>query len=1096
MNKGISFVINSFIMLLIILPFFVNGASVSVNNEGYAETEALDAPSNSGFKGRTINLGDYNYVEGAVHVKIVSEGCIQVKDFRLVGADGGEYSASDKNEIICYNSPDHTPQAVIYPNAGGMSVSSFKFNINNDVREAEPNTVPECGGVWCKHPCSIGFSGCQCKPSWDFCSFHSVSCTKFGITTTETYNSCQPSATQQTWGTGEKYVLMWVTDADKDGHFRETDCDDSDGTVYPGAPEVCDGQRNNCGWNEEKTECECSGPVEGDCEDYDNDDYCSAGMNVSLEYLMDNCPGGECCGTLDFYRELTGAENPSSGDAWSQIISEEDEYGKKRYSASVKIVKGEEHHFVTGSDCDDYNENVNPGEEEACHPDTFDNDCDDWDGKWDNKAQTGVNEGCEAQSVQDCGSLGGEWVGLKDPGAGDCCGEDGDGDNKPDIEENFTRWVKQVADNEKSACFRSEAFENLAVVDKSEKVLHYNGNFYGCNLDDAEDLKDFEYRFMLESEKRQITEKSSTEQGCDNVGDEEGGHYFCSQEGVWKTYNGLKAGNIKTTPFENDGLPGFSESECCPELWCWDGHECVDGSNPEGGQNTLRKCVRGEWEEIEEKPSQSNPNQRGQCAISQCYYLPESGDGMCVNEGNWTKDHYCNEGEWTTRTALLANELQGFAEDESDDYSIFCGAYDKVLNDLQAVEGEITFSIQTYLSNQQSNNFCALLYNDGSEKKVVIGASLNMPVNSEESEFLYLFEESRYQMGPVTYYNYCDGAIEEGESEGAGYFGCNYYNVKDNAKIWYNAKLDSIIYSSEEISLNGEESLIELFIGYIRSMIGGEEEAEEDAVPAKHFDRLYMNKKEGKLIKGFMDETRNKMRVEYSGVGSDICGYLNDVFAEELQGTNINCRRSLNSKGIPFYYIESNDENIAKDYWQDLTGKIRLNDKEYLEERDDLIESIGAERENKEVIGDQLSCSVKEACAPWELPLFSMYSLSDSHAGTQDYFGNNVCCGIEGLKPGMDCTAGAFVLTKFQPDDSHVSVTEGYYDHDVCLRVEGGSVSCRVDKSPSDGRCEEEEACVATLYQDDDSHIAACPDSTGDPYDNTVCCKYTKTWGE
>ncbi|TNE50739.1 MAG: hypothetical protein EP343_07065 [Deltaproteobacteria bacterium] len=41
-------------------------------------------------------------------------------------------------------------------------------------------------------------------------------------------------------------ALEVYVDKDKDGVYSDTDCNDNDNTVYPGAPELCDGKDNNC----------------------------------------------------------------------------------------------------------------------------------------------------------------------------------------------------------------------------------------------------------------------------------------------------------------------------------------------------------------------------------------------------------------------------------------------------------------------------------------------------------------------------------------------------------------------------------------------------------------------------------------------------------------------------------------------------------------------------------------------------------------------------------------------------------------------------------------------------------------------------------
>jgi uncharacterized repeat protein (TIGR03803 family) len=77
--------------------------------------------------------------------------------------------------------------------------------------------------------------------------------------------------TAQGGGTSGRGVVFAIRpDADGDGYSTAEDCDDHDATVYPGAPELCDGKDNNC-----------SGTVD---EGFDVGASCSAGV-------------GDCAGT-------------------------------------------------------------------------------------------------------------------------------------------------------------------------------------------------------------------------------------------------------------------------------------------------------------------------------------------------------------------------------------------------------------------------------------------------------------------------------------------------------------------------------------------------------------------------------------------------------------------------------------------------------------------------------------------------------------------------------------------------------------------------------------------------------------------------------
>ncbi|MFC1730257.1 MopE-related protein [candidate division KSB1 bacterium] len=138
-----------------------------------------------------------------------------------------------------------------------------------------------------------------------------------------------------------------------------------------------------------------------------------------------------------------------------------------------------------------------------------------------------------------------------------------------------------------------------------------------------------------------------------------------------------------------------------------------------------------------------------------------------------------------------------------------------------------------------------------------------------------------------------------------------------------------------------------------------------------------------------------------------------------------------------------------------------------------------------------MTCDVKTDCEAGELALLSMYDNSNSHVGSLGYYTNHLCCKVEGLTlETASCTADNFVLSKYQPDDSHVSRTQGTGE-DICLSVaEGGAVTCTFDTNPGDGLCNAGGTCVATMFQTDNSHLADC--NPVNAYDNAICCEYNE----
>ena len=181
------------------------------------------------------------------------------------------------------------------------------------------------------------------------------------------------------------FGLEQLEDLDGDNFTSDVDCNDNDPNIFPGAPEVCDQIDNNCdgqidegitlttyyididmdGYGDDNNQIQaCQQPpgtstVGGDCND--NDFFINPASTEICNGLDDNCNG------------LIDDEDTTliSANIWYQD-NDNDGFGNPLLSInSCTVPFG---YTDNNEDCDDNNENINPGAIEIC--DNFDNNCD------------------------------------------------------------------------------------------------------------------------------------------------------------------------------------------------------------------------------------------------------------------------------------------------------------------------------------------------------------------------------------------------------------------------------------------------------------------------------------------------------------------------------------------------------------------------------------------------------------------------------------------------------------------------------------------------------------------------------------------------
>jgi len=193
------------------------------------------------------------------------------------------------------------------------------------------------------------------------------------------------------------------------GYLREYralfgECNDNDPNIHPGVPELCDGIDNNCDGNIDENLTQSCGSDVGECQS--GTQTCSAGSWGTC--VGEIGPSPEVCDNLDNNCDGNIDEGLPLNDYY--LDGDGDTYGDPNNTIQACAVPPG--YVSDNTDCDDSNDQVNPGKAEVC--DNLDNNC---DGNIDeNLTQSCGSDVGECQSgTQTCSA--GSW--------GTCVGEIG-----------------------------------------------------------------------------------------------------------------------------------------------------------------------------------------------------------------------------------------------------------------------------------------------------------------------------------------------------------------------------------------------------------------------------------------------------------------------------------------------------------------------------------------------------------------------------------------------------------------------------------------------------------------------------------------------
>ncbi len=435
--------------------------------------------------------------------------------------------------------------------------------------------------------------------------------------------------------------------------------------------------------------------------------------------------------------------------------------------------------------------------------------------------------------------------------------------------------------------------------------------------------------------------------------------FYCSVDGNWKLATNDYLAALGQTTNESRTLKNYPwqtnasalQQECCAVNDCWNGNECIRNQRYDATYITDHdyRCLDGNWTKQIPKITWDRKD-KGFCPEqSQCLVNPAGSEAnnnepqkyftgniieqpQCIQNSQYIKQYYCENGNWSSRTKLIALQLIDFAS-STGDYELLCGDFSDVLTHVgyEAISG--AGAVQNYIRTCSiagttvpcTNQFCAIKYRDG----VAFGTSLNIDVDDSSKSFV------KYALGRDI------SACSQAKNNDDNYDSCGN-NIYYNNNTWSIIKIPTgslpqtttaQLLANRNFEIQNRFNAVK---NYAQTSALISASGNKLVNTTSIFENIFLIKKGNKDFFAYFEEKQFMERPDSALIRVDDIGahYSNFVISDNPCGINhigqktttlpYSCSYLNNNLNFIGIYPESQDKPTTKQLWRGITGLLRI----------------------------------------------------------------------------------------------------------------------------------------------------------------------------